>query len=279
MGKLPKLLKGFGNLIDGFDNESIVSWFGAPKIGKSLQMYQVALDIATQLGKNVGVIDTEGGAQKFVDYWGEIFKKRIGGSAKTHVLLKRNLLDVLRFHGYDCELKISEVTVKKDGTAKGGKMEVILKSMLTEDAPVASFIKKNDIGVMIYDSVTEPLRIFQNRQENYPARADATGFWTDGMFNVMDNLGCVVFAAHHQSMNPANPYAQPAMRGGNVIHHMSKCVFYLDGWDRSSMRNFRKLYLVRYYDAPAWVKQIFFRINDAGFSDATEEETMKAYKG
>lgn len=262
--------------IDGFDTDSVASVFGMPKIGKSLFLIQMATDIASQMGKNVLLVDTEGGAERFVNLWLDRFNKRMNSNVKFEVVMRRTIEGVLGFHGIQSSKRISEVT-EKNGVVKGGKIELVLKGFVEPE--IEKVIEQKNIGIVIYDSLTEPLRVFGNRQENYPARADATGYLFDGIFGMMDKYQVLVFATHHQTLNPANPYAVPDMRGGNVVHHLSKTVLYMDGWDKKSMRDYRKMYVVRYYNIPSWKKVMYFTIKDDGFYSVTEDEVFKAYKG
>lgn len=178
-------LKGITDLIGDLNEEAIHAIYGASQVGKTTFMLQCAYNYSAVTGRNALYYDTEGGGKEFVKLWDEKFRKLYPKAKEIHVRMRRNWMDILEDHGKTVKLKTSD----------NGRMSVNVIEY--KDSAVEKFCKDNDIGLVIYDSITMPMKAFGNSQENFPARNYAQSLWLNGMLDVIDRCNCIVFTNHH----------------------------------------------------------------------------------
>ena len=249
------------NLIGGFRPTVIYGIFGESQVGKTLTSLHFAYALSEAMGKNILLIDTEGGLEEFVEAWDKKLRSRFD-AGEVLIETKRSILSVMRFFGYKIKFKTSD----------RGKMTLQLLDM-DEEAPVETIIKKNNIGVIVIDSLTAPLRIFPSATENFPVRSDVTGLWLAKLQDIIEKYRVIVLVTHHESLNPQNPYADPNLRGGMIVRYLTKVIFYIERYNSKKLKvNLRKFWLMRYFDKPEWGAMSVYKITDVGVQDLTEDE-------
>ena len=163
---------------------------------------------------------------------------------------------------------------------KGSKYTVIKTGETEFDkAALVKLIRKENIGVVIYDSVTAPFREFGSAQQNFPARADAMGYLYNQMLEIIDREKVIMFGAHHASLNPTNPFVEAQIRGGSTVKYFSKIILYMQRFRSKKKADFRKLHLVRYFDRPAWSEMRLLHYTSDGIVDITADEMIEIEKG
>jgi hypothetical protein len=258
-------LNGINSLISGYFKKCPLAFFGPPKSGKSILCFQDGLYVAKQVGSNLLYIDTEGAGPVFLKLWEEVFRKRFSlSSTKVFYLDLRRVEDILDAHGYKTEMKIS----------KGGKIDVIYKG--DSENKIAKLIEKENIGVVVYDSMSNPLKIaFPGGRMNRPARADAIDMWLNAIhFNSLD-YNLVTFVVHHRSIDPTNPFAEPFVVGGDTILYNFKVILYLSQRKYRPQLTVRDVHLYRFFNEKEWSKAASINLTEEGYFDVSQEELVR----
>ena len=257
-------LNAINDLIEGFDKSNIISLYANPYTGKTLLALQESYYLAKKTGKNVLYIETEGGTNRFISRWDSKLKQKYNiKKEETPIILqcKREILDLLEFHGIKLTIDIT----------KKGKTTVI-KLEEAKVMPIEKIIQKENIGVIIYDSFTEPFRAFGSASQGLPARSDTVGYLFEAILKLIDKYHLTVITLNHASLNPTNPFAPAEMRGGSVIRYLSKIILYLESFRGVKLANYRKLHIIRYPDKAAWSQTTYLKYTDDGIRDANIDE-------
>lgn len=269
--EVPTGFKFIDEMVGGkISNDVVYAIYGESQVGKTITTLNLVYSLSEKLkekgvNSNILLIDTEGGLHRFVDAWDAKLRARFD-AGDVHLVVKRTIFSLMKFHGVDIELKTSDK----------GKMTLMLKGISTPSI-IEELIEKHKIGIVVYDSLTAPLRIFPSAQENFPVRSDVTGLLLARILDLIEKYGVFVFITHHVSMNPANPYAQPGVRGGSIVKYLSKAIFYIEragkgSAGRGKRANYRKIWLVRWFDKADWSEMRWFKITDVGVEDVTPKE-------
>jgi len=252
---------------------SPTSIYGPPKAGKSILLYQFCYDFLKS--GNVLWFDTEGGALEMLTHWKRRFDQRYGVNnsiraytsdpteKETLYLVEcKSMKKILQLHGYQTEL---ELTGGKESNPK-----INLRLLGTVENSIAKIVKRNNIRLVVYDSLSAPLRsAFAGGRLQFPARSDAVALWLGSILEMTEDSPIAVYISLHESYDPANPYAQPHMRGPMVVQYTSKVVFYLDP-SRSTkpdLKSTRRLWLARFFDIEDWKRYIKLKLTDEGYVD------------
>ena len=251
-------------MIHGYLKGVPVAFFGRASTGKSILLFQEACFIASQLKKNILVIGTEGGEDIFAKLWFPTLQKHfeIPTSISYDILEGKTIETILGWFGKKISLEVSDK----------GKLDVRFLGK-TKTVPIIDKIKKDNVGVVVVDSLTNPIRIgFSSGIMNFPARADAECLLLDE-FQRLSESGLIVLVSHHASMNPTNPYTRPTITGGINIEHNFKIVLYFEMLqsNKATKRNLRKLWLVRYFTKAPWNENAYINITNDGIVDITPE--------
>ncbi|MHA1333238.1 MAG: AAA family ATPase [Candidatus Odinarchaeia archaeon] len=257
-------LEAVNKMIGGYPTKIPVGLYGRTMVGKTIFAIQEATKIASELGGNVLYIGTEGGEELFINEWLPSFNERFGCNVKFSLLQARNIVSLLRLHGFEIELRI---TGKIDVRLLGQCENVINK--------VISNNSKN-IKVVVYDSITNPLKTaFPSERINYPARASALNMLMNSIHDIAINNDVAVLMIHHASFDPtltkgqAGGVLRPRIASGDAITYNTKILLCLIQTS-TKITNLRKIYLVRYFNKPEWSESAFVEIRDDGFWDVVK---------
>lgn len=276
MDIIPSSLSCINEMIGGgYDTENISAFFAEQGTCKSLLCLQEAYYLASKTKRPVLYIDTEGGVIRMNAVWEEVFMNRFGVDNKKSLIFKklRSIEELMWYHGIDVSMDI-----------KGAK-EVSMKKAQKkfDDTPIVKDIKKFKIAAVVYDSATAPFTTeFGSITQNLPARSDSMGFFLNRVLAIMDNTEVMVFMTHHASVNPQKPFEREKIKGGATIQYFSKIQFALKKYPSTQNKNFRKIHLARFPNAPAWEKMALLEITDTGLYDideTTRKEKVKQAKG
>jgi len=267
-GTLPSSLSGINKLtIFGYCRKTPYAIFGPPKEGKSIFALQESLYLAKQMEKNILWIDTEG-APVFINIWLDVLKKRFDTDVEVVYKDLRRIEDILAFHGYNVELKVE----------KTGKIETLFRGFTTPE--IEKVIKEKDIGVLVYDSMSNPLKMsYPGGRMNFPARADAIDMWLSAVHSYSLDNDLVSLVVHHHSVDPTNPYAEPRVIGGQTIMYNFKVVLYLTQRKFKPHSSVRDVFLARYYNKKEWAESVPIILTDKGYYDITPDELARMAKG
>jgi len=123
------------------------------------------------------------------------------------------------------------------------------------------------------ESFTGTIR-FTNKSWAYPKSEMYHGkVWclkTDtGNFAIVRN-GKVTFSGN--TFNPADQYETKAVvTGGQSIKYFGKRLIYVDKRQKQEYKDYRRFWLVRGENAPAWSKAVITLINDEGYNDIEDD--------
>lgn len=266
-----------------------VAFVARPKTGKTLLTYQLGFEVLNSMGEgNALFFDTEG-TKTLYEHWARRMAKRFDmdialvevnprvNEGMTQVLQfeyddyfedepdhtfyimdVRDLEKILCIHGRPASISTDDGKMKLEPKDEGFEGDVI-------DTPIGGFVSNNDIQYMAYDSVTNPLEVFTNRQQDRPTRAKATSWWMLRMQELAEQYSMVVTFITHLSKNPTNPYATPDMIGGKNLKHQAKFWVYMRG---AKGENQRTIEMMRHPSRPTKEKSWTLEINTAkGFID------------
>lgn len=270
----PKELQAVFDLIENFNPTAIHSVYASSQSAKTLLALNLAYLYSHRTGKNVLGYDTEGGLDEFVKRWDTILRKRYPNAKKIFVRLKRNWKLILADHGKDCEMRKSEKTGKTD--------IAVMSEKDIGSSELSKFITANNVGFIFYDSISAPIKGLGSGAENFPARASIAQIWLSSMQDMIDFHNIIVWCNHHSSKNPTAPFQPETMYGGSPMHYWSKVQIYIKrfltptGTPVKGAENFRRLYLMRFFDLEPKTKESLFKITDNGIVDTTEEELAKS---
>lgn len=257
-------LEAMNDLFSGepYNSDQIFAIYAESETGKTLFLMQEAYYLTTQ-GYNVMWLDTEGGFIEFLNDWYEVMESRFGE--------QQGMLDwqpvngtkhLLEFFGYNVEMKTD------------GKVDLnIKKAEKLEDTEIYKTMKKNKIDFIILDSITDPLRAFMSKQQDYPAKADCAGLIFRTLKLLMTEFKCPVVTTNHASFNPANPFEVHAkLRGGSTVYYYSKKIVYIDKRAKKDLDMFRRFWLVRSANEKSWSRVTGGKVDDLGYNDITDDQ-------
>lgn len=251
------MLKGVNELVGGIPTRSIMGIFGTAESGKTILAFHLIYDKLIEDKENKSsalIFDTEGSEYtyiewlevlnerhnvdvglKWADYDPETLKVNISDDGKTHdkyifVLDIRTIEHILSFHGRGCSVTTSKTRHTREGEVKGGKFDLKPENRLWVslwESPVGKFIEEHNIGMIVYDSITNPLTEFGFQQENLPARSNCTSWWLTKIQELSQLLDLVVIAILHETGNPQKEWERPSHEGGKAIDHNLKFIIYI----------------------------------------------------
>jgi len=265
MNLIESNLDGLNSLVGGYDKKNRMSIYSKPMVGKTLFLLQEAFWIAKTTGKKVLFIDTEGDKDLFMNVWSSRFEKRFG-IKRDRIVVKevRDINPIMEFHG---------VTIKVNISKKGSKLTANkIKEIEIENSELSKLIGKRKIGTVIYDSITASFKEFGTGTPNLPARSDVMGFLYNRIDKIIDKKKVMVITSHHLSSNPADPFSEERMKGGDSIYYYSKVILQLKEFGGRGLKDYRMLILIRYPDKPKFSDVTYLRYCDEGVFDVTKEE-------
>lgn len=244
---------------------------GRPEAGKTTLTFQLMHEVLRQRGEgsNALLFDTEGSIHTYYG-WQEAFQNRFGldteivpveprissgqvqgfnmerkpeADHQIFLLDVRDLPKILTIHGRPAEISTEDGKMKLE--PNGDHPSDI------RDTAIGQFVFQNDIEAITYDSVTNPLEQFTNRQQDRPTRAKATAWWMLQAQSLAETKEMVQFYITHLSKNPASPYDRPDIIGGKNVKHQIKYSIYL----REGSDNERHMQLFRHPAKEPWTDQ------------------------
>ena len=254
-------LKAISELIGEYNQESIHALYGSSQVGKTTLVMQLLYEASELLQTDVLFYDTEGGGKQFLHDWDAVMRKRYPKAKQIHIRLVRNWKDVLLDHGKKVNAKVSDT----------GKMDVLVLEE-KDPSPVEDFITKNKIGMVMYDSITMPMKKFGSARQNFPARNYAQTLWLGTMIDLIDRHNVIVFANHHASKDPALPYAAEEMTGGSAVQYFSKILLYMKKWRAKGATSYRTIKLQRYFNKAPNEHETLIKITDDGYIDVSAKD-------
>jgi len=242
---------------------------GPTRAGKTLLCLQLAVKLASGTGGNILAVRSETSFDTIARSSVPKFVKRYGlqQPPKVYILSAIDMRQLLTLHG-------DKVRIRFRSAGGSGKMEFdILDS--SEGQSKIDEMMKNDISVVIYDSLTAPIhRSFPAKRENFPARADAIKRLCYHMLRLCDEHPIFLLATHHESRDPANPFAKPTMASESTLGYEFGFILYLDRL-RDGRPSTRRVWNIRSPDIPEWAVCKYAVIDDMGFWDLENEDQVK----
>ena len=268
----------------GLPIKSGIGLSGRPEAGKTTLSFQLAHEVMINKGEgsNSLIFDTEGSAHTYYG-WQDTFQTRYG--INTEIIYVEPVFSDGQFKRFDLERKpdadhqiflvdcrdLQNILTLHGRPARigteDGKMKMEPNGDFPNDideTPMGQFIKQNDVHYMVYDSVTNPLETFTNRQQDRPTRAKATAWWMLQAQALAEAREMVQVYITHLSKNPTNPYDRPDVLGGKNIKHQIKFSIYL----RNASENERAAKLFRHPSKEPWDEEYHMDLQDGkGFVD------------
>lgn len=257
---------------------------GRPEAGKTTFSFQMAHEVMRHRGEgsNALMFDTEGSSHTY-HMWQETFQQRFGLDTETvevdvnysngqihgldytkdpevdhHIFILdvRDLTKILALHGRPANIGTEDGKMKLE--PNGDFPDDI------QDTPIGQFVSQESIDYLVYDSVTNPLETFTNRQQDRPTRAKATAWWMLQAQSLAEDRDLVQVFIVHLSKNPTNPYDRPDILGGKNIKHQIKYSVYM----REMSEGERSMKLFRHPGKEPWNEEWFMKMESGkGFVD------------
>lgn len=255
-------LNAINNMIGEYPLKIPIALFGRTMSGKTILAIQEALYCASQLGGDVLYIGTEGGEDLFIKQWVPVLSQRFNTSVKFHLLQARSIEALLKIHGLQIELVLKQ------------RIDVRFTGEVEDE--VSKLIKNRNIKVIVYDSLSNPLKIaFPSERQNFPARASALNMLMNKIQDIATDNDILVFGIHHASFDPSLTQGQaggimrPHISGGDAVCYNTKIILALLQTS-SRITNVRRIYLVRFFNKPEWSESAFIEIKNDGWWDINE---------
>lgn len=305
---IESMLKGINNLVGGLPTGSILGLFGIAGAGKSILAFHLIYDrlLETNNDTNAMIFDTEGSeftyiewlpilnertgldvGLKFVSYDPESLEVTITDDKQKHdkfiyILDMRQITHILGFHGRGCTMTRSKTRDSRDGEVKGGKVKLVGEDDkwfdIIDETPIGKFIDEHKIGILIYDSITNPLTIFGFEQENLPSRTNATNWWLTSIQALAEEKELVCVVTAHETSNPQKAWERPHYEGGKAIEHNMKFVVYISEGkssrtpktpkeDTNWSQTTRELRNQRHPSKRPFIEYVKLDLTDTGFID------------
>jgi RecA/RadA recombinase len=299
-------IEGLNEVYGGFlyNSDEIVAIYGKPQVGKTL----FCLQEAVASGKNVLYIDTEGGFKGMAQKWYDIFRERFKAKGSIFLESCRTLDALTEFFGFKTRVVFKVADDEKEKEEKGDKKEKKVPNTVEEkvamlkaaerkqlnekgkmefrvieryeNALVDGWIKEKNIGFVILDSISAPIRVLMpEERQNLPARATAMALLMGKLVSLQHKYNVCVLVTNHASFDPTDMYSNrdstsPTMRGGISVHHFSKRIIYMDERRGKDYRDYRRLWIMRIEDEPRAGAVVGVKIDDAGFHYVKEVKEL-----
>lgn len=251
-----------------YTNDGIVGIVGKPDMGKSLFSIQETYSFAKEVP--CLFVDTEGGALTMFERWDSVFRKRFSPKKEIYFEQKKSLYSLHEFLGF----KTNVIFKATDKSGTKGKLEFRVIETITKPE-INTLIEKEGIKFVVIDSISSPIRqTFTDEQQNFPAKASAQALIFGKLLELQDKYGVGILVTLQASFNPADPYSTVdsiSARGGIVVHHYTKRLFYMDRRDKKEYKDYRRLWFLRVENKPKLSDVIPLFIDDNGFHECNIE--------
>jgi len=277
--------------VGGYPTSVIIGIFGPSGSAKSILMWQEVFYYLSQSDKNVLYFGTEGGEEMYPQLWFQRWKERFHlkdtDLERIRVLSIRDIQKILQLHGYEVRVKRAfsgKVDLLTTGTTFMKREKDPLKGTWLSE--IENYVIDNKIGMVVYDSITNPvdLEFAGGGYLDFPARAGVTSKWLNSLQRMTSMLNVLILTVHHHSVRPGSDpdisilRDMPQIKGGEITEYNLKITIYLqksilgESEEIPVLSELRRLYLVRFFDEPKWSRSVPLMINDTGVYDLTEQE-------
>lgn len=266
-------LRFIDELWGGIPFRTPVAIFGPTRAGKTLLVLQLGFYLASRTGTNILAIRSEASFDTIAREWYPRLIERYSPDYIPDLFIESavDMVQLLRLHGEEVA-----ITLRKASGKSPGRLE--FEIIGTTEDKVAKYVREQNVGVIIYDSLTAPIhRSFPARRENFPARADAIKRLAYHMLRVCDMAPVFILTTHHQSMDPANPYAKPSMASEGTLGYEFGYIMYVEKY-HDGAPTIRRIWSIRAPGLPEWGAHKYAVIDKLGYWDVENEETAKKLK-
>jgi len=136
---------------------------------------------------------------------------------------------------------------------------------------------------MIIDSITEPIdQVFVGGTPQYPGRAEAINAWFGRIHQIAKPslLGVpeediprrIVRCILHESVDPANDWVKPMIKGGHNVRYKFKVAMHLQPSPKIGFEHIKRLRLARYFSKKGWTVETLVVLTDNGYIDPTKKQ-------
>lgn len=280
-------LENFNSLVGGLPLKTGVILFGQYEAGKSILAYQLSYTF----DGNIVLLETEGKRYTYLSWipvFDDVYKKETQ-LVKVDVRLDEDFLCDVRYtpEEFDADVRTIFVLDIKDietilslfgrssyiDISDEGKLTLKpIKGGWTSvfESPIGELIDSNDIKLLIYDSITNPILEFGYEQPSFPARHAAATRWLLQTNKLLERYNLSFIGIVHETINPAADRFHkkpPRPVGGKAVGHGFEFDIYVEVSDKKGKENDRKLYVTRHPRIPPWGESTEFELTDEGFVD------------
>jgi len=240
--------------------------------GKSILGLQMMYETMSKMNCNALVINTEPGSginNVYMMYWGKVFGERYNlpdvqvveltfsdkkrkGEDRSRIKFKHQKYDkdkpVMFFADYsdsDQILKLLGRKIKLEIGSTGKILPVYDTDELlhVSETALGKFIKENNIGYVLFDSITEPINQFIGGLKNYPGRHEATNVWMKLIRDYASFFNLIMIGTHHETVigfgGGQYTTARSEIKGGKAIRHSFKFNMLMESIQKAKNRPHR----------------------------------------
>lgn len=260
------------------------------EVGKTILSLHMAVSAAAQLDCNILWINADKpGVDDQINAWVPRLSERFGWKGK--LILKELYASEIREEEYTTKkgtkkkrkvggyaiIDIMDLFGWQIGIRAGKENKLVYVRMKLLADKVETHIEKRNCKVIVIDSVSEPLKIWSDR-ENLPERSKCIKNWFGKIFlHCKKHKDIVYITIHHSTIEPA-PYAPKKMYGGNLRFKFGEVIYITKLWGKKSHR-VRKLMLARHESKDSWAygQEEHIILLDDGYHDLSEAQ-LKALR-
>ena len=178
-------------------------------------------ELITILGDTLsrtGVVYSEGHLSSVADILCPEFDLQIDAPKEPSVLIVQmpEITELLRLHGVDAETRVS------DGV--NGRVELRLKSTPVYESALYRLVEKTDAKLLIYDSLSAPLKAKYPNTQDLPARSSSMAMLLSHAQRLCIQFGISVLTTSHLSIDPIHGWNRSPY-GGVILGHDAKFSF------------------------------------------------------
>jgi hypothetical protein len=133
------------------------------------------------------------------------------GGPSVMVLQVPEVVDLLNMHGVDAAKEVSA----------GGRVELRLRQTPTYQSPLHQLVRETGAKLLIYDSISAPLKSSFPSTQDLPARSAGLAMLLSHAQRLCVDFGIAVLLISHVSIDPINPWDRTPY-GGVILGHDSK---------------------------------------------------------
>jgi len=188
----------------------------ASRKNKSVSRSQLVTALSASLNE-LGVTYNDVHLGMAADIFSPEFQFDVEGDGPSVMIAQvPEVVGLLAIHGVDARRDVSE----------GGRVEMKMNSVPVYNSALQQLVERNEVKLVIYDSISAPLKATFPATQDLPARSASLAMILSHAQRLCVDYGIAVLATNHVSIDPLK-YWNRRPYGGIMLGHEAKFVFEL----------------------------------------------------